>query len=316
MLHGFEVTDPIRNFADYGFTMCSTVTGINQSLYEAIGLRHQYWDICNHTVSAVEYDGKFHMIDSSMSNLVTNDDGVTLATVQEAAADSARLVGSAACTRPARTGSSPAPMRSATCRTSSTRPTGAVTARVCRRFLFAPSLKYRDYYYNWNSGHRYVLNLREDETYTRYYRPLGTTADYWVRAKRSPLPDPATDVRDRFHESVRHAWQRQLDVHAEVSTPDAWARAAYRSSNIVADARAASGRMSPGRPSEVVYKVQAANVIASQHIAGAVRAAPIPLATATLAVSVNHGRPGRTSATIGTTIGSAVPAHRRSCAPR
>ena len=61
-------------------------------MYEAIGLRHQYWDICNHTVSAVEYDGKFHMVDTSMSNLVTEDDGVTLATVEEAAAESARLV--------------------------------------------------------------------------------------------------------------------------------------------------------------------------------------------------------------------------------
>ena len=51
VLHGFEVTDPIRNFVDYGFTMCSTISGINQSLYEHLGLRHQFWDICNHTVS-------------------------------------------------------------------------------------------------------------------------------------------------------------------------------------------------------------------------------------------------------------------------
>ncbi len=40
VLHGFEVTDPIRNLTDFGYTMCSTVTGINQVLYEAIGLRH------------------------------------------------------------------------------------------------------------------------------------------------------------------------------------------------------------------------------------------------------------------------------------
>jgi hypothetical protein len=49
VLHGLEVTDPIQNFVDYGFTMCSTTSGINQSLYEQLGLRHQYWDICNHT---------------------------------------------------------------------------------------------------------------------------------------------------------------------------------------------------------------------------------------------------------------------------
>src|SRR6185436_13839989 len=92
VLHGFEVTDPIRNFTDYGFTMCSTIAGINQSLYERLGLRHQYWDLCNHSVSAVEYDGRFRMVDSSMSNLVTTDNGVTLASVEEAAANDARLV--------------------------------------------------------------------------------------------------------------------------------------------------------------------------------------------------------------------------------
>src|SRR5262245_30308068 len=28
-LHGLEVTDPIRQFNDYGYTMCSTISGIN-----------------------------------------------------------------------------------------------------------------------------------------------------------------------------------------------------------------------------------------------------------------------------------------------
>jgi len=53
LIHGFEETDPIRNLTDYGFTMCSTISGINQTLYEMLGLRHQFWDIFNHTVSAV-----------------------------------------------------------------------------------------------------------------------------------------------------------------------------------------------------------------------------------------------------------------------
>jgi hypothetical protein len=92
VLHGFELTDPIRNLVNFGYTMCSTVSGMNQVLYEALGLRHRYWDVCNHTVADVEYDGRFHMVDNSMSNLVTLDDGVTLASVAEAAADSARLV--------------------------------------------------------------------------------------------------------------------------------------------------------------------------------------------------------------------------------
>src|SRR6185369_12267123 len=28
-LHGMALTDPIRQFNDYGFTMCSTISGIN-----------------------------------------------------------------------------------------------------------------------------------------------------------------------------------------------------------------------------------------------------------------------------------------------
>ena len=86
------MTDPIRNFSDYGFTMCSTITGINQSLYEAIGLKHQ---VLGHLQS--------HRVSGRVPRQVPHgrhldvepgdeDDGVTLATVEEAAAESARLV--------------------------------------------------------------------------------------------------------------------------------------------------------------------------------------------------------------------------------
>ena len=33
-------------------------------------------------------------------------------------------------------------------------------------------LKYRYYYNNWDLGHRYILNLRDGEVYTRYYHRL------------------------------------------------------------------------------------------------------------------------------------------------
>jgi hypothetical protein len=38
-LHGMALTDPIRQFNDYGYTMCSTISGINQSIWEQMGLR-------------------------------------------------------------------------------------------------------------------------------------------------------------------------------------------------------------------------------------------------------------------------------------
>ena len=263
----------------------------------------RYWDICNHTVSAVEYDGKFHMVDSSMSNLVTNDDGVTLATVQEAAADAARLVKERSLYP-----TSPNGFLTGTDAIRNlpdvVNPTdGSVTAGFAADFCSA-SLKYRDYYYNWNSGHRYVLNLREDETYTRYYRPLGTTSDYWIASEKIALPDPGQtfqiDSTNRFGMRGNGSW-----TFTPKLTVDGWARAAYRSINIVADGAGLRPDV-PAQPSEVVYKVQAANVIASQKIE-AQFARSDPLATAALAVSVNHGTTWTDVATIGATTGSAVP---------
>ena len=49
-LHGMELTDPIRQFNDYGYTMCSTISGVNQSIWEQMGLKHKFWDISLHTV--------------------------------------------------------------------------------------------------------------------------------------------------------------------------------------------------------------------------------------------------------------------------
>ena len=83
MLHGFALTDPIRQFNDYGFTMCSTISGINCSIWDAMGLKPKYWDISNHTVSEVEYGGRWHMYDNSMSALYTLCDGKTIAGVED-----------------------------------------------------------------------------------------------------------------------------------------------------------------------------------------------------------------------------------------
>src|SRR5215472_11110036 len=83
ILHGCELTDPIRQFNDYGYTMCSTISGINCSIWDAMGMRCRYWDITLHTVPEVEYGGRFHMYDNSMSALYTLCDGKTLAGVEE-----------------------------------------------------------------------------------------------------------------------------------------------------------------------------------------------------------------------------------------
>src|SRR3982751_5840143 len=83
ILHGMAHTDPIRQFNDYGYTMCSTITGIEQSIWEQMGLKHRYWDISLHTVGEVFYDGRWHMYDNSLSALYTLCDGKTIAGVED-----------------------------------------------------------------------------------------------------------------------------------------------------------------------------------------------------------------------------------------
>jgi len=303
VLHGYEVTDPIRAFNDYGFTMCSTISGINQVLYEALGLRHQYWDICNHTVAAVEYDGMFHMVDSSMSNLVTGDDGVTLASVEEIAADSGRL----------------AKLRSLYSTSPDGFLTGSDTGRNLSPFVApdggvmpgygavfcANGLKRRDYYYNWDAGHRYVLNLRENESYTRYYRKLGDAPEYWVGSESVGNPDPNNrfdiEAFNRFGLRGNGEWSFSPSL-----TASGYARAVFSQANVVANPEGGVRPQAAGTAGEVVYKVDAANAMTSQQIR-AVFSRSDPQASATLSVSVNQGQTWREVARLGSGTGTAVP---------
>ena len=115
----------------------------------------------------------------------------------------------------ARTASSRARIRCGTLPMPSTRPT-APSSVASRENFCADGLKFRDFYYNWDSGHRYVLNLRENETYTRYYQRLGTIPDYWVGSERTSAPESGRHVRDRAVGSLRHARQWHVVVLAVV----------------------------------------------------------------------------------------------------
>jgi hypothetical protein len=171
VLHGMALTDPIRQFNDYGYTMCSTISGINQSIWEQMGLKHRYWDISNHTVSEVFYDGRWHMYDNSLSALYTLCDGKTLAGVED--------IGKEGACEKSGGKREPGHIAKYHCLTS-TSPNGFLTGADTARSLdeeyhcFNPNgLKLRTYFYDWDNGHRYILNLRPDETYTRLFEPLG-----------------------------------------------------------------------------------------------------------------------------------------------
>src|SRR5688572_9204603 len=171
MLHGKAETDPIRQFNDYGFTMCSTISGINCMIWQHMGHKVKYSDVAVHTVAEVEYDGKFHMFDNSLSCIYTTCDGKTIAALDEIG----QTLGCEA------SGGKEEPGHIALYHAvNGTGPDGFLeggdTIRDLRHLgedTFNPKyLKFRYYTNDGERGHRYILNLRDNEIYERSYSRL------------------------------------------------------------------------------------------------------------------------------------------------
>ncbi|MBI5387157.1 MAG: hypothetical protein HZA90_21015 [Verrucomicrobia bacterium] len=280
-LHGLALTDPIRQFNDYGYTMCSTISGINCAIWDAMGLRAKYWDISLHTVPEVEYDGRWHMYDNSMSALYTLCDGKTLAGVADIGKPGA-CAASGGLEEPGHVARYHCLM--------ATSPRGFLTGADTIRSLeeeyrcFNPNgLKYRSYFYDWDRGHRYVLNLRDHESYTRHYRSLGKTPEFYI-PNRGKDPEK---LNERYHLRGNGVWSFQPALTAEALASSAhWLSNVTSSAGGVAPARA-------GEPGEIVFKVDGANVITSLKIRGRVlRKTAADLAQ--IAVSTVNGRAWKT----------------------
>ncbi len=268
-LHGKAETDPIRQFNDYGYTMCSTISGINCAIWQHMGYPVRYYDIALHTVPEVFYDGRWHHYDNSLSVIYTLCDGRTIAGVE----DIGKTLGCAA------SGGREEPGHIAIYHAlNGTGPDGflegADTPRDLRhigRDCFAPSaLKYRYYFNDAERGHRCILNLREGETYSRFYRrldPAGTgekqSSDpaYFVAngANKDGTPrDPeAANYRYRIRGNGVRTFEPEL-------TEDGLAGALHVGRNL----RALNPGLEPAGAgdAEAVFKIEGANVIASTRI--------------------------------------------------
>jgi hypothetical protein len=170
-LHGKAETDPIRQFNDYGFTMCSTISGINCMIWQHMGYKVKYYDIAVHTVPEVFYDNAWHHYDNSLSVIYTLCDGKTIAGVE----DVGKTLGCAA------SGGKEEPGHIALYHAVNGTSVdgfleGADTNRDLRHLgedTFKPEyLKYRFYTNDGERGHRYILNLRDGESYTRSFTRL------------------------------------------------------------------------------------------------------------------------------------------------
>ncbi|MBE3070330.1 MAG: hypothetical protein IMZ66_08850, partial [Planctomycetes bacterium] len=274
--HGMELTDPIRQFNDYGFTMCSTIAGINCSLWDALGLKVKYWDITAHTVSEVEYDGRYHVYDNSMSALYTLCDGTTIAGVED--------VGKEGACEASGGRSEPGHIARYHCLTA-TSPRGFLTGADCARDLdqeyrcFNPQyLKFRYYFYDWDRGHRYILNLKDGEVYTRHYKSLGDGPEFYV-----PNEGKDPEKVGGFGLRGNGVWTFAADLRE-----GRWPKVAHSATNIAAATPAGLRPEKAAAPAWVVFKVQGANVITSQTLKAAFTRKTGDDAAA-LSVSTNNG---------------------------
>jgi hypothetical protein len=295
ILHGLELTDPIRQFNDYGYTMCSTVAGVNCGIWGAMGLDVKFWDVTLHTVPEVFYDGRYHMYDNSLSAIYTLCDGKTVAGVADIGA-----VGACAASGGK---SEPGHIARYHC-LNATSPngflTGADTARAMAEeyHCFNPNgLKYRTYLNNWDLGHRYVFNLRDGEDYGRYYygphvprEATGKPGESGPRASKDRAflyyvpnegKDPeAANPRYRIRGTGTRVWIPPL-------TAEGLAANAYSMDGVQAGPRGVSPSQS-GRPGYVIFKIEGANVITSMLISAAVSCATSE-DRATISISTTNG---------------------------
>ncbi|MBN2268986.1 MAG: hypothetical protein JXN61_00130 [Sedimentisphaerales bacterium] len=254
IVHGLECTDPIRQFNDYGYTMCSTVAGINCSIWDAMGYQVKFWDISNHTVCEVEYAGLWHMYDNSMSAIYTLCDGVTIAAVEDIGKEGACALSAGQNER--------GHVAKYHCLTGNSIK-GFLTGADCPRDLdqeyrcFNPNgLKYRYYYNNWDRGHRYILNLRQNETYTRHYAGLGDSGSFYV-PNNGKDPEAANE---RYRIRGNGVWTFRPELTA------AGLKDAYDVSDCVAAKPSGVIPKQAGKAGSIVFKIQGANVITAISI--------------------------------------------------
>jgi hypothetical protein len=294
VLHGYELTDPIRQFNDYGFTQCSTIAGINCGIWNYMGYKSRFWDIANHTVPEVEYEGRYHMFDGSMSNLCTLCDGKTIAGVE----DIGEEVGCEASGGAKQRGH-----RALYHSLYATSPNGYLQGSDDTRSVAGWGGCFRNRnqpkgFYNQEWGHRYILNLLPNAVYTRTYtrsdggdKPAPEDRKQYKNDANAFVSNPEVKDFGGDGESPNPRYRirgtGRWDFHPDLSARNVARQIVSRQNIQTVDRGLAPAQA--GRPAEVVFKLNSANATASLLIA-----ADFVLRTdqdqAKLSVSTDNGR--------------------------
>lgn len=162
--HGYEVRDPILFYNSYGNTLCSLISGMNIQVWQNMGYDGCRWDTSAHSLSQVYYGGAWHWLDNSLTAYFWNDSG-EIASIAEVSEDNDPTLHICLSQYGPEVGS---------CYDGWAWCSDSPTQRTLRHFgdTYAKNAYIVEYHTEGEWGHRYTLNLRQFEHYTRYWAPF------------------------------------------------------------------------------------------------------------------------------------------------
>lgn len=172
------IQDPILSYNSYGALNCGIISALNNCSWLELGYRARYIQLGDHTVSEVSWDGgkSWHLFDSSMSAFCYNHDGQVASCEEIKQAHGCELSGGKV--EPGHYYLyHPAPQCASHLGASGWRCASDNPVEFNRRLSEGAS-SYTDgfsvdhYCQHARRGHRYVLNIRPFESYTRHWTPL------------------------------------------------------------------------------------------------------------------------------------------------
>lgn len=249
------VVDPILFFNSYGITFCNMISEINCALWEARGLPSRCVTLPGHCVAEVYYDNAWHLFDNDFCNYFLNEAGA-VASAEELT--NSRIHGNVQDLRPGEF------YVFDHCPTASF-PRGRIfmgpsswsVPEIARDWYPGrDGVRPRNGFICSHAGHRFVLGLRPNESYTRHWRPLGTGLPYarLFRDGKDPAADGGSPLRN-CRSNGEWVWQPDL---ADSSVP-------FASEN-VEHTRAGLKARDPAEPASAVFRVMAANVVTSARL--------------------------------------------------
>jgi hypothetical protein len=257
--HGYDMCDPILFFNSYGNTLCSIISGMNCQVWQNMGYGVMRWDTSAHSLSEVYYGGAWHWIDNSLTMYFLNHAG-EIASIAEMKAQSPGTGDGTMDIALNHYGPEVASCPDGWCWCSDY-PTGRTLLHYGD--TYAKNAYKVDYTTEGEWGHRYTLNLRPYEYYTRYWAPMMPRNDDVYRPLAAGGDPDAT--WDLYNICGNGRWILEPDL-----TTNEYRKTIYDETNIESFGDSAiTPNLHPtaiNTPASVIFKVYGANIITSATV--------------------------------------------------